>query len=54
MPWCAARGCKNASGSVKMNHFPKNPDIRKRWIQNSGIQPSEHSELCEVIYYLIE
>lgn len=48
MPSCAVRGCKNSSGSVKMNSFPKNPERRNLWAKNSGVNPTQYSMLCEV------
>ena len=48
MPSCAVRRCKNSSGSVKMNSFPKNPERRNLWAKNAGVIPSQYSMLCEV------
>lgn len=56
MPTCSAKGCFNSSrkGSA-MCYFPRNPDRRKKWLDNcsklGGMhdwKPLESSALCEV------
>ncbi|CAK1581363.1 unnamed protein product [Parnassius mnemosyne] len=58
---CSINGCKNSSRTcnstnkgITFHRFPKDPDIKEKWINLTGRQdwfPTENSRICSIHFH---